>query len=902
MLGESEGTTGHATVEEVGRRRSYLRTATLALVLLIVQQPMTAAVRDLSGTAASCAVPGRLSLLVDWIFIIVYAVAAFRCQRYVRCLRLPRWQRLAATGARLVYAAAVLDVIEGVLLWRDLGTGPCTDLSTGWLTWLMRLLWLAGVGLVVVSAIGARRGRPAGVPAEPGPPVTPAVSDEGRLVICCSGGGIRSASFCLGALHLLSERGLYQRATSVIGVSGGGYMAAAFHISRRTFEMRGNQSPYAPGSPELARLRRQTRYLLQGSRAKFRAALSLLYGVSVNLLLIGITLRAVAWVLGWFLADQGVLGRDGDKWRVTWFPDGSWFFVGLATALIAFGVLMFVLEKIVDRLAKLPDQLRLALAGLSGYALLAGLPVAVLLLGVPAGLKLLNTLSGSSGSEPPGAPDTETEVQPQPVLELVPRILLDLVDPGPESFASFGLLAGVLVALGRSVWKGLSVESKDPAERSKRSRLMAFVRSKVAPWVGTAVILVAMAVVLLRWTGGYATDSSYRSDWSVALVLAAIAVGIKLFTDANRTSLHPYYRERLSTAFLGRWSDQRTAIGLRYSDPLKYSDYAKPYDDGPQLVVGAVANVSDVDFVPSERDCVPFVFDPSYIGVGSDSDRDGLPPGGIRRTEDYELDADYLCREVTVPAAMAISGAAFSPLTGRANSRTRPVRLLLALVNARLGVWLPNPYWSRPLPPPVGRWQRIQRYVVSLADKPGAYRLLREAVGSPSLYERRLYITDGGHYDNFGLVEALRRRPAQVIVIDATSDPEDRFSTLGQAIATARMDHGIAIEIDPSRMKRGAKDRADRAWAFGIARHPDGSTTEIFLLKALLAGTPSWDVEQYAAEHPDFPRRSTGDQFYGEWDFEAYRALGYELAVSMLDHHRIADRLAPPEESGDHGT
>jgi hypothetical protein len=42
-------------------------------------------------------------------------------------------------------------------------------------------------------------------------------------------------------------------------------------------------------------------------------------------------------------------------------------------------------------------------------------------------------------------------------------------------------------------------------------------------------------------------------------------------------------------------------------------------------------------------------------------------------------------------------------------------------------------------------------------DKPGPYRLLHEAVGSPSMYERRIYVTDGGHYDNLGLVEALRR-------------------------------------------------------------------------------------------------------------------------------------------------
>ena len=254
-----------------------------------------------------------------------------------------------------------------------------------------------------------------------------------------------------------------------------------------------------------------------------------------------------------------------------------------------------------------------------------------------------------------------------------------------------------------------------------------------------------------------------------------------------------------------------------------------------------------------------------------------------------------------MPAAMAISGAALSPLTGRVNGRTRPVRLLLAVLNARLGVWLPNPYWNNraePAFPDVhGFVPKLRRYVGSVIDKPGPYRLLHEAVGSPSMYERRIYVTDGGHYDNLGLVEALRRKPAQVIVIDASNDAEDRFTALAEAIATARMDHGIQIDIDPAPMVRGSKPRADRAWAYGLATHPlkEGEEkpykTEIFFVKAVLAGHLEWDLEQYAVEHSDFPRRTTGDQFYDEWDFEAYRALGYSLAQSLTDHHRVHDRL-----------
>ncbi|WP_329482653.1 hypothetical protein OG555_10670 [Kribbella sp. NBC_01484] len=341
MLGESDGTTGNATIEQIGRRRTFTTTLQLALVLAVVQWPMRAAVHDAAGSAIACEVPGRLSLLVDAMFIMAYVYAAFRAYKYVKfltrqsLLNRESWQGIAAIGSWLVFGAAGLDVVEDIRLWSEFGasTGACADLSTGWLTWLMRAVALAGalvlaVSLFATSRLGQRKlyGVRLDPPATFKRPMDDG-KDSGRLVITCSGGGIRSASFCLGALQLLRERGLYDKASTVIGVSGGGYMAAAFHVLRRTCT-----DPFSPGSPELARLRRQTRYLLSGGRAMFRAALSVLFGLVVNLLLIGIMLRAIAWVLGWFLADQQVILPGYSEIRVDWRPHDSWFFVGLSRA------------------------------------------------------------------------------------------------------------------------------------------------------------------------------------------------------------------------------------------------------------------------------------------------------------------------------------------------------------------------------------------------------------------------------------------------------------------------------------------------------------------------------------------------------------------------------------------
>jgi len=91
-------------------------------------------------------------------------------------------------------------------------------------------------------------------------PPEPAAADA--LGICCSGGGIRSASFNLGALQALdaAPRSEVKRARWLSAVSGGSYIAAAWVTgrmkhddawSRRSFEedhLRRHASYLAPGS------------------------------------------------------------------------------------------------------------------------------------------------------------------------------------------------------------------------------------------------------------------------------------------------------------------------------------------------------------------------------------------------------------------------------------------------------------------------------------------------------------------------------------------------------------------------------------------------------------------------------------------------------------------------------
>jgi hypothetical protein len=866
--------------------KSASRCVRTAVVLLALQVPMWHAVATGTG---DCTVPMRLSLLVDLGFSAALILGSARLTSYFMASRpTPTCKLVGRTAALGVALAGVLNLVEDVVLW-DRFEGPISgDCPPMIVAWLSPAWWvIGGAGAVVLTGaiISARRELARGV----GDPMrqavlreVPATTERPGTIIACSGGGIRSASFCLGALQSLMTGGIYRQADAVVGVSGGGYMAAAFHLAGRNLE-EGDAPPFAQGTPELALLRRNTRYLLPRGVEIFRGVMSVLYGVAVNILIIGMSLWAIAWVLGWYLHEYAVL--EGSSERLVFDPPQAWVIVALAPLVTA--VAGFILmEKIVDRFWQVADTWRRMSRVVTRICLIGGSATVLLMIVVPL---TLAWLEGHHGNPAAG-------------------YLHDLVTPDDENAGgNVGLLAGLaasLIGLGRTVVKGLGTVAESGGLVAK---LVDMVRVKLAPWLGSILIVVAAFIALLRLTNNYATSDTWRSNWSMAIVLLGTVAAVRVLTDANRTSLHHFYRERLSTAYLMERVDDRTATSRNYRRPLTVSEFAAPHPnhpDGPQLVMATVANAVDEEFVPTGRGCVPFIIEAQRTGVIGDR---SLPRGGTTPTADYEAYADYDRRDLTVPAAMAMSGAALSPLTGRASSKTRPVRVLLTVLNARLGVWLPNPY----APPPAFvesavtertvldalrakgadtfrdrartfGWESLARFV-SVGGKPGPYRLLREAFGRPSLYDRKLYVTDGGHYDNLGLLESLRRRPERIFVIDASNDAANTFGALADAIATARMDLGVELEVDVTPLKRSGDDRPAAAWSLGTATYDDSdAVTDIVYLKAQLVPDLTWDVEHYAHDNPEFPRRSTGDQFYDEWDFEAYRELGHTLADRML--------------------
>jgi hypothetical protein len=427
--------------------------------------------------------------------------------------------------------------------------------------------------------------------------------------------------------------------------------------------------------------------------------------------------------------------------------------------------------------------------------------------------------------------------------------------------------------------------------------------------VFAAFAAIAAALLLLL---GWVVGTSRGWPWWVPLLTYGLFGFAVLSLDQTWLSLHPFYRRRLATAFAVR---RATSAGGRVvaapydfdSERTTLSTYAcRPTGGGfPKVIFAGAANLSGPDRTPPGRRAVSFTFADDWIGG---------PDVGWISTKALECAVSgHLQRDLTVQAAVAISGAAFASAMGR---QSRSYQAFFALSNARLGAWLPNPRfickragsgsadWALPSLP------RLRRL---------GY-LLREIAGSFPLDDRLLYCTDGGHYENLGLVELLRHRCRLVYCIDASGDSPPLAGTLGQAITLAREELGVEITLhdpldliagsapalDPAGPLSGLGDRLAKTGVLtGTITYPEPVTFSagaqpsqigtLVVAKATLDRELPYDLLAYAAGNPVFPHDSTSDQWFDHGQFDAYQALGRHLgeravAASRPDHNPSGPR------------
>jgi hypothetical protein len=746
--------------------------------------------------------------------------------------------------------------------------------------------------------------------------------------ICLSGGGIRSASFSLGVLQRMTEKGMLhgsgkERATYLSCVSGGGYIGTAltmltkgrFHEPppeggeppgrRGSAEVPEHQPApimhgFAPDSPEEKYLRNHTRYLTHGWGGPVGAIWRLLLGIGWNtsILALGVLVFAVpmGWVYGGILdslREHCQLSCGPHSFSFQWWPTYI-----VAIALGGIGVLVGLAW--VGRPWR-REGTRRALLGVSLGFLAAAAAWMVVVVAIPIALEAVRwtfSLSQQSGTVklPSGPTPVATPAQ-------------STVAIGATSLG--GIVLSALTALlgARSLRRAEVVSDAIPTGVRKkiaagaqalilryRTPLLNLLASLIAPFSVLALLLLGLHLgsLFVPLTGGTDYGVAVFCSW---LGGAAALLGIWLFADVTAWSMHSFYRERLSDAFVlervttdgRRWSPTAVQRDGHWIDADRRSyNYLYRISEGqpedfPELLLCASANVSTYGTAPTGAPVSSFVFSQSEIGG---------PLVGGWSAQTYEAavgDKGPAGRTVTLPGAMAMSGAAISPEMGR--DTRAPLRFLLTMMNIRLGAWVPNP--NR-----LAEFAARTGWVRRLRTRPRMWYLLREMLGKNDPQSMFLYVTDGGHYENLGLVELIRRSCRYIWCVDASGEQQGTFSTIAAAVALAYNELGIRVDIDPAaqmapaptkteqRARHGLRPVVKRTFALGTIRYGD-DPAEWGRLVVIKAGVPEdapQDVLDFYQANASFPSDPTLDQLYIAQRFDAYRSLGAFAADQALAH------------------
>jgi hypothetical protein len=445
------------------------------------------------------------------------------------------------------------------------------------------------------------------------------------------------------------------------------------------------------------------------------------------------------------------------------------------------------------------------------------------------------------------------------------------------------------------------------------------------------------SVFAANW--GWTRDAFWRADLICTGAAAAVAILMGWRVDINEFSMHTFYKNRLSRCYLGavvpgrREPDPFTGFDgrgsiidhdmkhnlppfltellpktyVRNKDPKERGKY-----DGPFPIFCTTLNLTTGDdLATQERKGTSFAFTPLYSGysVGwTDGDRDAhVSFNGYVPTDSYAYprSKDMTQGGIHVDSAVAISGAAANPNMGY---NTNPaLAFLMTLFNVRLGWWICNPRR-------MDKWNAKTTRATPTFALRHLFLELFGAVGDDAEY---INLSDGGHFENMGLYELVRRRCKYIVVCDAENDPQMAFGGMGMAITKCRADFGAEIDLDLRPLRIDPTTGYSKAHCVvGTIQYPppwaavqgkaavrtdcvclnnedeenkgrkgpdeDLYSGLIVYMKSSLVGDEPADLLTYQLKSPVFPQDSTANQWFTESQFEAYRRLGHHVAMATM--------------------
>ncbi|MGY3618601.1 patatin-like phospholipase family protein [Bradyrhizobium sp. USDA 10063] len=818
--------------------------------------------------------------------------------------------------------------------------------------------------------------------------------------IALSGGGIRSAVFCLGALQALAAKDLLKRFDYISSVSGGGCTSAALQwwCSERRFAeekalpsekepyiavagLRAEDFPFgsahpdpnvsegdgpSAGKPPLTFLRRHARYLTPGRGIDLWAGIAVVMRTILLNVLIWIPLAAAVfwlvlrgsdgaieyltgwppplpdWVIPprWATACSHLSARQCELRLPALF--GASIFASYCLFALFIGwtfVLAFIASVRSNTRRAAALGICVSILGLAGIALAVCILVRAILsvwtdyAGV-AVLVILSTalvLLGWAKLRKPEIIDRTYRVVRQFdqyagtylkinlslfFIGIVPVVTFHAAGPSISAPTIAGLLA-FLSGIASAI-QGYSM--------LVAGRMRGMVNEIVATVCSIVFLVSALCCAYFLAAASYtpnaivfnkADDSDPYAGVAIAIfwVIVPIAVGLVWIVRVNVIGLHRFYRDRLMEAFMPSSANvMGRGSGLSpVADRLSISELVGSQAPYPLINTNVIlVNDDDPDF--SERGGDSFILTPEYVGSRAT---------GWTKTSTFEK----LNGPITLASAVAASAAAANANAGYVGAgitRGRVVSLLMTLLNVRLGLWIANPAkkadklaWRNP----------NNLYAGLICGIFGrGYRRNSQLVE----------LSDGGHFDNLGIYELIRRRCGLIIVIDGEEDAKATFPALTSVLSRLEKDfEGVRIEFDKNEgLDRLVPNTAGKfpagalcarssffvaqihyptckeAPTLSCGKSPDALrdkssdasnesaafTGVLIYCKASVIADLSVSVGGYLAKYPEFPHQSTIDQFFDPDQFEAYRELGYESMRRMIGALKLDTTLSRPDE------
>ena len=464
-----------------------------------------------------------------------------------------------------------------------------------------------------------------------------------------------------------------------------------------------------------------------------------------------------------------------------------------------------------------------------------------------------------------------------------------------------------------------------------------------------------------------------RSESVAIAFLASLAVSI-LFGQTlaffNLSSLHSLYTARLTRSYLGASNPRRRSSPARENkdaapssskdqgerisevvqhDDLQWHEY-KPYKSGGPL---HIVNVTINETVSSksqleyrDRRGLVLAVGPAGLSAGirdhalwggpCDDHKIAIQPVDLQPGKYHAFGVispeqqtvaepeQFSCESPTLGRWIGISGAAFT--TGLGYRTSFGKSLLMGLLNIRLGYW-----WTSAVRPSERRRARAQAspnythlfegFLATIF--PVQMYLFSELTAR--FYGSALaqwYLSDGGHFENTGVYELIRRRIPFIIASDNGCDPESSFEDVAHLVRRLRLDFNAEMTflsqselqdlgVHPDMMKlfglpgdfapdirKSQEDKKILPHAlmarvcYGADEEGDPEAAKrrcsyILFIKPGLNGDEPEDLVQYQKRHPDFPNETTADQYFDEAQWESYRRLGYHIGMLLFQRYPV---------------